>query len=149
MLYFYDLIHSLFIIITDCRNRTLDDASLESKVDDTVKSSPETLLKSSEKSSKDDAPDQSSVTTDLSSIVDDQNIAEITGDVQSNSVILHVENSQNEKETLELEQNPSNATKDVNCSMKDGKLMIPTEVVPETGIDSTVTITIEEEGSGE
>ena len=134
MLYFYDLIHSLFIIITDCRNRTLDDASLESKVDDTVKSCPETLLKSSEKSSKDDAPDQSSVTTDLSSIVDDQNIAEITGDVQR---------------SIELEQNPSNATKDVNCSMKDGKLMIPTEVVPETGIDSTVTITIEEEGSGE
>ena len=134
MLYFYDLIHSLFIIITDCHNRTLDDASLESKVDDTVKSCPETLLKSSEKSSKDDAPDQSSVTTDLSSIVDDQNIAEITGDVQR---------------SIELEQNPSNATKDVNCSMKDGKLMIPTEVVPETGIDSTVTITIEEEGSGE
>ena len=134
MLYFYDLIHSLFIIITDCHNRTLDDASLESKVDDTVKSCPETLLKSSEKSSKDDAPDQSSVTTDLSSIVDDQNIAEITGDVQR---------------SIELEQNPSNATKDVNCSMKDGKLMIPTEVVPETGIDSTVTITIEKEGSGE
>ena len=134
MLYFYDLIHSLFIIITDCHNRTLDDASLESKVDDTVKSCPETLLKSSEKSSKDDAPDQSSVTTDLSSIVDDQNIAEITGDVQR---------------SIELEQNPSNATKDVNCSMKDGKLMIPTEVVPETGIDSTGTITIEEEGSGE
>ena len=134
MLYFYDLIHSLFIIITDCHNRTLDDASLESKVDDTVKSCPETLLKSSEKSSKDDAPDQSSVTTDLSSIVDDQNIAEITGDVQR---------------SIELEQNPSNATKDVNCSMKDGKLMIPTEVVPETGIDSTVTITIEEAGSGE
>ena len=134
MLYFYDLIHSLFIIITDCHNRTLDDASLESKVDDTVKSCPETLLKSSEKSSKDDAPDQSSVTTDLSSIVDDQNIAEITGDVQR---------------SIELEQNPSNATKDVNCSMKDGNLMITAEVVPETGIDSTVTITIEEEGSGE
>ena len=94
-----------------------------------------------EKISSDDAADQSLVTADLSTNSDDQNIADVIGDVKSTSVILDMETSQNETKMLELEENPSNAKKDIDCSMKDGIQM----QVLDTEIDKTVTITIENE----
>ena len=119
----------------------MDDASLESKVDDSEANCSEKLPNHLEKSSSDDAPDQSSGTADLSTNSDDQTIADVIGDVKRTSVILHMETSQNETKILELEDNPSNATKDIDCSMKDGIQM----QVLDTEIDKTVTITIDNE----
>ena len=97
-----------------------------------------------EKISSDDATDQSLVTADLSTNSDDQNIADVIGDVKSTSVILDMETSQNETKMLELEENPSNAMKDIDCSMKDGVPMIQMQVL-DTEIDKTVTIMLDNE----
>ena len=146
MHHFYDLIPSLLTIITDHHDKTLDDASLESKVEDSDANCSEELP--NQMSSSDDATDQSSVTADSWTNVDGQDIPQVIGDVNSTSVILNMETSQNETKMLELEENPSNATKDSDCSMKDGIPMIQLQLL-DTEIDRTATITIEDEGCTE
>ena len=71
-------------------------------------------------------------------------IAEVMGNVSSASIILHVENSQNETKVLELEQNSSNVEENIRLDIKDKIKMSPNQV-SNTKLGSDVSITIEKE----